>query len=246
MEIKFSAKDKIRGLKLPNKITSDLAYLCGVFAGDGSFYHNKPKKQFTLKCVGNPKDEKEFYIEVLGPKFKDLFGFLLDIRYHDAKTTFGFVITSKALIYYLTEIIGLPLGSKYDKLRIPLIFNKDPVLAINFIRGVFDTDGCICFKKRYRDYPYYPVISMASKSEQFVRDIANVLKDLSFNIVEIYNYKVMDCRAKRGFTIINKIELNGKNNLNVWLKKIGFFNPKHMGKIKKIAGEGISEHSNSG
>lgn len=155
-----------------------------------------------------------------------------NIKHYDSGTTFGFFIFSKTLVNYLTKVIGLPLGKKYNSLSIPKIFsNKE--LIINFIRGLFDTDGCICFKRRYSEIPYYPVISISSKSKNFIKDIAIILKDLGFKLVEIYDYEVKDIRVKRGFTTINRIELNGERNLKLWIEQIGFFSPKHIEKINK-------------
>lgn len=181
----------------------------------------------------NPKDEKSFYFDVIGPKFKKVFGFIPNFRYFNSKTTFGFRVRSKILIKYLINIIGLPNGRKYNSLRIPKIFSNNQELLINFIRGVFDTDGCITFKKRYRNYPYYPVISVSSRSDFFIKDIADILKKLDLKIVESYNYKKKDDRVELGYTIISRIEINGKNNSSLWIEKIGFSSPKHLEKIEK-------------
>ena len=50
----------------PYDFTEELAYLCGVFAGDGSLNIRKKKWEYSLKCVGNPKDERIFYDELPG------------------------------------------------------------------------------------------------------------------------------------------------------------------------------------
>jgi len=143
----FNKKDKLKGLKIPNKVTPALAYLCGIFAGDGSISNRKQKNEYLLKCVGNPKDEKPLYHQIIGPLFKETFGFLPSIRHCDNGDTFGFIIYSKNLIYYLTEHIGLPSGKKYASLKIPSIFLKNETLLTHFIRGIFDTDGCISCQK---------------------------------------------------------------------------------------------------
>ena len=127
-----------------------------------------------------------------------------------------------------------PLGSKYGSLKIPDVLKLDLVLLSLFMRGLFDTDGSICFKRRYRDYPYYPVISLSTKSEAFCREISTYLKSMGFRVVETYNYRMKDPRADEGFTIINRIELNGMRNLNNWLIKIGFDHPKNIKKIKEV------------
>ncbi|MBD3355290.1 hypothetical protein GF361_04880 [Candidatus Woesearchaeota archaeon] len=232
-KISLSKKDKAKGLKIPKKINQDLAYLIGVFAGDGSLGYRPNKYEYSLKCVGNPKDEKEFYNKIIKQKFTKVFGFSPDIKLFDKETTFGFRVFSKALITYLTKIIGLPLGSKYKTLKIPNKIFANNNLIIQFVKGVIDTDGSISFKKKYKKYPYYPVISFSSKSKNFTKEIANWLKNQDFKIVEKYDYKIIDFRTKQGYTIINRIELNGNQNLIKWMNKIGFSSPKHIKKIKK-------------
>lgn len=212
--------------------TKKLAYLCGVFAGDGSISYRKNKNEYLLKCVGNPKDEKSFYIEIVKPFFKETFLSDINVRMMDSETTFGFSFYSKQLVNYLTNTIGLPLGKKYSNLKIPEIFKKDKGLLTNFIKGVFDTDGCICFKKKYKQKPYYPVISISSKSRLFVSEIAKFLKDTGFRVYETYDYRRVDKRANEGFTEISRIELNGVYNLRLWISTIGFYSPKHREKIK--------------
>lgn len=232
-DIKFSEPDVLKGLKLPKIPSKKLAYLCGIFTGDGSIYERKDKKDYVLKCVGNPKDEQELYYSVIGPYFKEVFGFMPNIRLQDTNTTFGFVVLSKGLLRFLTDKIGLVKGRKDERLGIPEIFTKDKELIIHFIRGLFDTDGCMCFKKRYKINPYYPTISLSSFSEKLIKEVAIELKGIGFKVVEIYNYKVIDSRLKNGFNLINRIELNGFKNLELWVSKINFSSPKHLNKIKK-------------
>ena len=232
-DIKFSNNDLEKGLILPKMLAPKLAYLCGIFTGDGSIFQRKEKRDYLLKCVGNPKDERELYYEVIGPYFKDTFGFMPNIRLHDSNTTFGFTVLSKGLLQFLTAKAGLMKGKKDGNLGIPEIFKNDKELIIHFIRGLFDTDGCMCFKKRYRSYPYYPVISVSSSSEKLMREVAKELKEIGFKVVEIYNYKIFDSRFKNGFSLINRVELNGVKNLELWKSKIGFYSPKHLNKIRK-------------
>ena len=231
-DIKFSKPDVLKGLRLPNNPSPKLAYLCGILTGDGSIYERKDKKDYVLKCVGNPKDEQELYYEVIGPYFKEVFGFIPNIRLQDTDTTFGFVVLSKGLLHFLTDKIGLVKGRKDEMLGIPEIFKKDKHLLIHFIRGLFDTDGCMCFKRRYRSNPYYPVISLSSSSEKLIKEVAQELKEIGFKVAELYNYKIFDSRFKNGFSHINRAELNGFNNLKLWISSINFSSPKHLNKIK--------------
>ncbi|MGV8171346.1 MAG: LAGLIDADG family homing endonuclease [Candidatus Woesearchaeota archaeon] len=235
MQRNVRRNDKNRGIVLPEDVSEDLAYLCGIFAGDGSINYRRKKNEYSLKVVGNPKDEKEFYHKIIIPKFERIFGISPRIKYHDCETTYGFSVYSKTIYTYLTKVIMLPSGIKYAELRVPEIFSKDKKFTIAFIRGVFDTDGCISFKRKYRSYPYYPTISLASKSPKFIKQIFDVLISLNLKPTVIYNRKVSDWRIKNQFTIISRIDLNGKDNLKKWIEKVGFSSPKHLNKIETFA-----------
>jgi len=225
----LSNKDKEKGLVLPSKLSSELAYLSGVLAGDGNIFVRSDKKDYRIKCVGNPKDEKEFYRTVLSPLFKKLFNLKLDLKYQDSKKTFGFYIYSKCLVKFFNEILELPIGKKFNKLKIPKIV-RDNGLINHFIRGLADTDFCITYKGERK----HPTITGSSNSKSFIKEISKELKDLGFSFYEVYDYKLIDSRFKKGYSLINKIEISGKNNFNLWMKEINFSNPKHILKIRKI------------
>jgi len=218
--------------KIPANISPKLAYLCGILAGDGSIYCRKEKSDYIIKCVGNPKDEKGLYTKIIKPYFKELFGINLNVKLQDGGTTFGFVIYSKELFEYFTKSIGLNDGRKTE-LEIPDLIRNNHLLSICFIKGLFDTDGCISFKKRQTKKPYYPVISLSSKSKKLIEETSKILKEFNLKVVEIYDYKVFDKRLKQGFNVINRIEMNGFENLQTWMGTIGFLSPKHLSKIKK-------------
>ena len=226
--ILLSKKDKIKNLILPNKLSTELAYIVGVLAGDGNIFVRISKHDYRIKCVGNPKDEKEFYDNILGPLFKKVFNLDIDIKEQDSGTTYGFYSYSKALVRYLSTIFELPIGKKSNKLRIPKIL-KNNNQVIPFIRGVADTDFCLTYKKKGK----YPCITGSSDSKEFLKEIAHELRKLGFTFYETYDYKLLDKRLNKGFSLINRIEINGKNNLIQWLNRIGFWSPKHLKKIKK-------------
>jgi len=231
--IELTKKDISKGIVLPKILTNELAYICGILVGDGSISKRIEKNEYSIKCVGNPKDEKDLYHKIIGPRFNDIFGFTPEIRLMDSNTTYGLRIHSKTLFRFFTEVIGLHYGRKDQKLNIPRIIKENPELTTYFIRGLFDTDGCISFKKKYTDKPYYPVITLNSQSKILVQEISQALKKKGFKVVEMYDYKVKDHRNREGFTIINRVELNGKDNLRLWLKKIKFDSPKHLNKIEE-------------
>lgn len=219
----------------PSLRSPRLAYLCGVLAGDGSICVRPEKHEYVVYCSGNPADEREFYDEVVGPMVCDLFGIQPRMR-ELSGGTYGFRLYSKQLVEFLTQKVGLPVSPKHPDLVIPRVFFRSPLLVKNFVRGFFDTDGCVCFKKRYRDIPYYPVISAASRTKLFIRQLFEVLIALGFSPTCQLDVVRDDPRVQAGQTIIHYVELNGVSQLELWIQRIGFWNAKH---VEKIAGEGF-------
>jgi|SRR3989344_218190 len=245
--IPLSKLDRSKGLVLPLTITPELAYLIGVLTGDGCIHYRKNKHEYSIHCAGHPIDEKSYYDLIIRSLLKNLFGISPAMQFFKKNkkgTIYGFRIYSKSLFLYLTQVIGLPIGKKYDYLQIPLVILERPDLIPYFIQGLFDTDGCISFKKRYRDYPYYPVISLSSKKDYLINQVTNYLRNAGFNVATRYNYRVKDKRNKKCYTIISRLEMSGFENLNHWCETLNFQSPKHLEKINKyylkvIAREGF-------
>ena len=233
-EINLSKKDVEKGLHFPSYTSPDLAYIVGVLAGDGNIFIRKSKNDYRVKCVGNPKDEKEFYDQILSFLFKRVFNLQIHNKYQDSNKTYGFYIYSKSLVQFLNKIFELPTGIKYETLKIPSIIKQER-LVTDFIRGLADTDFCVT----YRGNRKFPSIVGSSKSKNLIKEISIELKNMGFTFYELYDYKITDPRFKKGYSIINKIEVNGKANFNLWMRKIGFYSPKHQLKIKKVAGSGF-------
>ncbi len=229
----YTPKEKMKGLIIPNSLSIELAYLCGIFAGDGSLSYRKNKNEYVLTCVGNPLDEKDLYFQVIGPAFFKVFGYTPKMRLYDGGTTFGFRTYSKNLILYLTQDVGLPLGRKYDSIQIPFCFIFNQSFLFAFLKGLFDTDGCLVCRKQ-KNGRFYPVLVIPSRNSSFIKQISRILKGLGFYFYETYDYKVKDLRTERGFTLISRIEISGYENLELWFKTIGFSSPKHLLKYVKV------------
>lgn len=216
-------------MKIPKKVTPDLAYISGVLAGDGSISVREEKYDYCLKCVGNPKNEKKFYSLILKKLFKKVFDIDIKPKLYDSKTTYGFCIWSKSLINFLNQKLDIPIGSKYDKLKIHSTFKKSNNLVKNYIQGLADTDFCLSLKRRYRKAQYYPVIEGVSKSKKFMKEISNELKKMELNVSES-EISTYDERVKKKIKV-SRIDIYGHNELVKWMKLIGFRNPKHLKKF---------------
>ncbi|MFH0979023.1 MAG: hypothetical protein V1837_07030 [Candidatus Woesearchaeota archaeon] len=220
---------------MPVELSRELAYFCGFIAGDGSVYTRLTKHDYIIKCVGDPKSEQHFYDYVIEPMVKRLFNIDLKVGVQDSGETYGFVVYSKGLLEYLTRVIGLPCGKKYDKLRIPSIFKGEKELTIAFLRGLADTDFYLGLKRGSMKKPLYPIIVGSSKSFEFMHEVAQELEHLGFKVTKYFHLKQPDKRFVKGYFIINRIELCGHMNYELWMKVIGFLNKRHLDKACRIS-----------
>ena len=221
-----------KNLRFPTRISEDLAYIYGFMAGDGSIYTRMSKHDYIIKCVGDQKSERDYYHITIGPLCKKLFNLNVNLRVQDCGETYGFVVYSKELLTYLTKNIGLPCGKKYDSLRIPPTIKNDQKLLIAFLRGLADTDFYLGLKRGSKINPFYPVITGSSKSFNFMNEVSYEFEQLGFKVSRYFDYKQLDKRFKKGYFIINRVELCGHENYKLWMKLIGFKNPRHLNKCE--------------
>ena len=125
----------------------------------------------------------------------------------------------------------MTVGSKFNS-GIPVIIkNSNNNIKINFVKGLIDTDGTLTFKRRYRNFHYYPTIALASKSRVLIADVNVILKALGFETSVKYDMSFYDKRTRLFYTR-SYAELNGVDNLNLWIDNIGFNSEKHITKYK--------------
>jgi hypothetical protein len=213
----------LKKIKIP-EINDDLAYLCGVLAGDGYIGIRESKYEHVVNCGGNPKDEIEFYDNVIAPLFFKLFG--LEVKSQFLSGTYGVRIYSKALVLFLLNEVGI-IKSPKDNLLIPSVFKENNKLLLSYIKGVSDTDFGVCLKKGK-----YPVVAGSSKCRAFMEEIADTLEKEGFKINRYLDYKVKDPRLAKGYNIINRIEIHGHAQFQKWIDTIGTNQPKNLKKIE--------------
>ena len=213
--VKFSKRDKKKEIKLPKKLTPKLAEEIGMQFGDGFL----SEKRYDYRLKGNPKDEKEYYINYIKPLFKELYN--VDLNLKESWKSFGFELYSQAICEFKRKTLGIKPGKKYD-ITIPkkIKVNNQKILAA-FIKGLFDTDGSLRFKSQYGYKKYYPVIEISLTSKELIGEVANILKMFGFNIWEGYNEKY------------GRISLNGISNFKRYKELIGWSSQKNLNKVKE-------------
>jgi hypothetical protein len=207
------------------EINADLAYLCGVLAGDGYIKRRYDKHEYVVNCGGNPKDEIEFYDYVIKPLFRKIFR--LSTKTKLLGKTYGFNICSKRLVNFLLDEIKMQESPK-TSLRIPRIFLKDEKITRSFLSGLADTDFSYQLRKGT-----YPIIKGSSNCKILMIEVSHFLEKRGFNVIKLFDYKLIDKRFKKKHSIINKIDINGHKQFVKWINLIGTRHPKNIKRIQK-------------
>ncbi len=211
--VNYSNFDINKGIKLPNKLTPELAEEIGMQFGDGFL----SAKRYDYRLKGNPKDEKEYYLKYIKPLFKKLYNINLKIK--DFGDSFGFEVSSKALWEFKTKVIGITPGRK-NNISIPKILKINNIRILTaLIRGLFDTDGSLSFKTKYGYEKYYPEIRISLISKKLINEIGKILQMLGFN-PNIY------LNGRYG-----RISINGIAALKKYEKLIGWSSQKNLNKV---------------
>ncbi|MBN2459032.1 hypothetical protein JXB28_02010 [Candidatus Woesearchaeota archaeon] len=236
-QIEFSHKDLNREVKLPDCLTEELSEFIGVMVGDGHLRFSIGKQRNGTRLArsdivisGNIR-EKE-YLDYVRKLFYSIFNTTLS---YEKDTKPGAVVLraySKGIVQFLNQVCEIPLNKKVDVVKIPSLIKKAPFdCQCAFLRGLADTDFSLTFKNKGK-FHSYPVIKGTFKSKELVRGLNELIRKLGFIPCLLYNEYSYDRRFQK-YYIQNSIYLNGKKNLNLWLKNINFSNPKFLRKIEK-------------
>ncbi|MBN2330899.1 MAG: hypothetical protein JXC85_03720 [Candidatus Aenigmarchaeota archaeon] len=224
------------GLKMPLKESPILAELIGILLGDGSIGIYKCKRkcgnfslQHKMQITLNSIDDKDYIIFLEKMIFR-LFGVKPKITYRSGRTC-DLRLFKKEIIQFLINEIGMVMSPKWKNAKIPDYYLHTD-LEIKIIRGYFDTDGSVVVTNN--NGTLYPRLEMKICPSPMQSHIIDILKrmEFRFGVYSIGKGKV-------------RIQLNGKQQLEKWIKEIGFSNNKHIIKAKlffsskPIAGDGF-------
>ena len=204
------------------QLNEDLAEFLGICFGDGCLSVNTNKHDYFIQIVANSINEFEYLRFHVSLLIEKLFGLKIEVR-KQITNTIVLSKRSKQLIELLNGY-GMPIGKKY-KLNIPDCIINSNELSLAFVRGLFDTDGTLTFKRTY-----YPAISISSRCKEFLAEVRNILLKNNFRIGKVIEeYTVLNNRK----FIKYRIFLYGRYNLERWFSIIGTNNPKNVSKYKK-------------
>jgi hypothetical protein len=206
------------------KITKEVAEEIGIHIGDGSMGIYKSTGHYDYTISFGLEDEPYLSGYII-PMIKRIYGMTPYFQRVKKDKTIMLKYVSKKLIIWKQKL-GIKPGPK-DSIVIPDIIIKSG-FVLRCIRGLFDTDGSISFKKRHKDHHYYPVIKLYSKSKNLIIQVDAILRKEGIASNTYYDEIRHD---KRGFTTVgHNLFINGERNLSLFMEKIGFSNIKHITK----------------
>lgn len=221
-EIALCKRDTNRGLHLPNNLTKELAEDIGIHIGDGCLTISG--KDHAIVCTGHTIDDNIYLKHFVAPLKYYLYGIEPSRKIYGNE--YNLVVRSKTLARYYSEVLKMPIGSK-ENIEIPNYIVNSQFLT-DCLRGIIDTDFSLSFKNKGKVHNY-PVLSAFFKSKKLVMQLEKIFINLEFSVHAEYDVKRFDKRTSK-FYIASSIYLNGKNNLSLWLSKIGTNNIKHLSK----------------
>jgi len=201
-------------------ICVDLAEEVGIHIGDGSMNYYSGIPTYTIAC--HRMDDRDFVKNHIAPLISRLYGIEPKLK-EWSQGTYGFRIYPKEMVEFKHRVLRLPLGKKKE-IRIPDVFLRNPDLYLACLRGIFSTDGCFYLEHKYGRL--YPSLIFITTSRILAYQIKNLLEK------EAMSVSISQKKVPSHWRHLYHITTRGLKNLEIWCKKIGFINTKHLTKLQ--------------
>jgi intein/homing endonuclease len=198
-----------------------LAEFVGILTGDGFISNSSNSSKIGIVC--DATKDREYVSEYVSKLWFELFKVPFRLFYRSDNTIRVYKYSNEVANFL--SVLGFPIGKKGNLPMLDFV-KSSPKLWAHFIRGFFDTDGCIFWDKRKIYSKPYPRIYLVTISKRLAEDISYCLKELGFN--------VFSQTRKRNELVSRQysIELYGYKNLKRWLDLIGSSNKTKRDKLK--------------
>jgi intein/homing endonuclease len=205
------------------EMTPELAEICGIHAGDGYLRFGKR----TEWDISGHVEEREYYDSHVIPLIKRVFKIPLIGQFFKSRNTYGLVIRNKEVVKSLLSL-GFPNGEKSTTVKIPkeILNSNDKAIYVAFLRGLFDTDGNVNFRKSYGKYiefkktkNHYPSINFTTVSSSLAKDLIEIFTSLDFKLCSL-TYSPKNPKENKKY-IVN---ISGRYQLEKWINTIGIKN----------------------
>lgn len=206
----------LRTIEEPDR-SEYLAELIGILIGDGHL------SAFQVSMTTNSRTDMEHAIFVQ-KLFKRLFKLSAKVTARKYENAVNVVVSSKGLVNYLNKC-GMPVGNKIKNgLAVPPWIYSNLNYQKAFIRGLFDTDGCIYLDRHLIRGKLYQHLgwTITSYASALVEGIIKILVNLDFKPTFRPSQKSVFLRRGR--------------DIKRYFSLIGTHNPKHFNRFQSFMG----------
>lgn len=186
-----------------------MAEFIGIFLGDGSF-----GTKYQIVISYNYKCESD-YAKYIQSMIRNLFGLDSRIRIRKKHGSAEVIVNSSNLVDYLRRLVKVREGENKNLFKLPSWVARNKRYKIGFLRGLFDSEGCI-YKHRYYSNSKiysYTKIAITDYCDKILSIFQRFLKSVKIDAIKykkrIHIYSEAD--AKKFFTLIGSN--NSKNNI---------------------------------
>lgn len=200
------------------KLSDSLAELIGILVGDGHL------SDYQIGITTNSLTDKK-HAEFIKKLINNLFRVEATISKKKNENTLDIRVSSKNLVEFM-NFLGMPKGNKIkNNLAVPEWIKGSKQYKKAFLRGLFDTDGCIYLDKHLIKGKFYLYMgwTITSYADKLIEGIIEILKDLGFNPT----YRVSQ----------KSVYLRKQEEIKKYFKEIGTHNNKHQERYLKFCGE---------
>lgn len=171
--------------KQSNNISPELAYAMGCIHGDGHVLKTDTGR-LVISISGQDYEVAEAYVKALDKVCKT------PLKIKPNKRFKGFHISKSdtQLTQLITSTFPELIGLSYDKVIPQSILEASPEVQVNYIAGLYDTDGSNSISRR--------TISFSSVCKENTKRLQNLL--LSLGIPSCRRIKKTLCKGKKGMT----------------------------------------------
>ena len=199
--------DRRKKIKHP-KPSELLAEFVGMFLGDGSF-----TSKYQIAISWNHRCE-EGYAGYIRKAIKDLFEVDSRIRIRKKYGSAEVIVDSSNLVDYLRKLTGIKAGESKKSFKLPAWLSKNKRYKIGFLRGLFDSEGCVYRHRYYSNGKAYSYVKIAVTNycNRILSLFQHFLKSIEIdsvkyrNRIHIYN----SVGVKRFFSLVGS-----NNNKNI-------------------------------
>ena len=214
---------------IKNEKTAEIVGLC---FGDGSLtrrHSGKNKGKLRFQMRGHITEDREHYDSHIKPLIDEIIGTIPTTIYKGKKPYYGISTESSTICNYLVSL-GVPIGIKKE-LKVPEWILEKKEFISGFLRGFFDTDGCIFCQKSYNtknNLHRLVKIIFGSISSKLISAVHSLLKRVEIKSV----VKNPILHKEKNWNSLHILRIESNKDVERWFEIIGSNNPKHATKFE--------------